>query len=163
MRGGKESVPFRAALVQKKAGICLRCRRSVRCVPDASLFSEPAFCSKALPEINCGIPLLTSSWWNPYARIIYQNFNHQRLMSMYKHYSDGRRRFLKMSALFGTAALISPAIARAEGGGCRFSGKRRLCRLPEPDAWQGLLCLGSFSPWLRSHGNDLQPQPVSLA
>ena len=38
-------------------------------------------------------------------------------MSMYKHYSDGRRRFLKMSALFGTAALISPAIARAEGGG----------------------------------------------
>ena len=36
---------------------------------------------------------------------------------MYKHYSDGRRRFLKMSALFGTAALISPAIARAEGGG----------------------------------------------
>lgn len=38
-------------------------------------------------------------------------------MSMYKHYSDGRRRFLKMSALFGTSALISPAIARAEGGG----------------------------------------------
>lgn len=84
-------------------------------------------------------------------------------MSMYKHYSDGRRRFLKMSALFGTAALISPAIARAEGGGADSPENGGFAASRSPDAWQGLLCLGSFSPWLRSHGNDLQPQPVSLA
>lgn len=72
-------------------------------------------------------------------------------MSMYKHYSDGRRRFLKMSALFGTAALISPAIARAEGGGADspenggFAASRspgRLARAPVP--WK-LLPLASES------------------
>lgn len=71
-------------------------------------------------------------------------------MSMYKHYSDGRRRFLKMSALFGTAALISPAIARAEGGdadspengGFAASGAGRLARAPVP--WK-LLPLASES------------------
>ena len=99
---------------------------------------------------------------------------------MYKHYSDGRRRFLKMSALFGTAALISPAIARAEGGGADspenggFAASRAEILLNRQDPgcvvidelvgqWVTMLCLGSFSPWLRSHGNDLQPQPVSLA
>lgn len=71
-------------------------------------------------------------------------------MSMYKHYSDGRRRFLKMSALFGTAALISPAIARAEGGGADSPetaalpppGTGRLARAPVP--WK-LLPLASES------------------
>ena len=65
-------------------------------------------------------------------------------MSMYKHYSDGRRRFLKMSALFGTAALISPAIARAEGGGAESpeNGAGRLARVPVP--WK-LLPLASES------------------
>lgn len=71
-------------------------------------------------------------------------------MSMYKHYSDGRRRFLKMSALFGTAALISPAIARAEGGvpilrktaALPPPGAGRLARVPVP--WK-LLPLASES------------------
>ena len=65
-------------------------------------------------------------------------------MSMYKHYSDGRRRFLKMSALFGTSALISPAIARAEGGGADSpkGGTGRLARAPVP--WK-LLPLASES------------------
>lgn len=71
-------------------------------------------------------------------------------MSMYKHYSDGRRRFLKMSALFGTSALISPAIARAEGGGADSPetaalpppGAGRLARAPVP--WK-LLPLASES------------------
>ena len=69
-------------------------------------------------------------------------------MSMYKHYSDGRRRFLKMSALFGTAALISPAIARAEVPILRKTaalpppGAGRLARAPVP--WK-LLPLASES------------------
>lgn len=84
-------------------------------------------------------------------------------MSMYKHYSDGRRRFLKMSALFGTSALISPAIARAEGGGADSPENGGFAASRNRTLGKGSLCLGSFSPWLRSHGNDLQPQPVSLA
>lgn len=46
---------------------------------------------------------------------IIKNINRAYPMNTNNHHSNSRRRFLKISALFSTAALVSPAVVRAQG------------------------------------------------